>query len=157
MRITALEAAEIAQIDAQETRAEKFWYWIPFLGWAYANLLWHKRTSPIVEHIETQLARRPRPEPLSWGSNPRRVQIGLCLSRVAKEEMGWPNDHFIPADPVNVVFWAHNDGLDFESAVMLIEAELDVEMSEAEITGWFDKTLADVVDELLTKETQKTG
>jgi hypothetical protein len=154
MHLPPLQAAGIAQIDAQETRAEKFWMRIPILGWAIADSLWRERAWPIVEQVEKQLTSRPQPEPAIWGNDPRRAQIGLFLSRIAKEEMGWPNDHFVPADPVEVVFWAHEDGLDFKMVLIRIEEELDVKIRDAEVIGWSGKTLADVVDDLLAKQEQ---
>lgn len=152
MLVLPLEATEINQIEARETKSEKFWKRIPLLGWAIASSLWANRTSPIVQAVVEQLISRPKPEPSIWGNDTRRVQIGLCLSRVAKEEMGWPNDHFVPADPVRVVFWAHEDGLDFEVALLTIEEELDVKLNDAEVNDWFVKTLGDVVDELMAKQ-----
>lgn len=149
--IEPLEASGIALIDAQETDAEKFWKTIPVLGWAVASLLWGRRTQPLVKSIASQLRSRPEPPPHIWGSDPRRVRLGLFLSRVAEEAMGWPNSRFIPADPVDVVFWAHEDGLDLEFAIQRIEKELHIKLAIAEVEGWFGKTLGEVIDHLMEK------
>jgi len=123
-----LEATTIALIDLNKTSSERLWERIPVIGWAIAGHLWGKRTLPIVEEITQLLLARPKPEPQIWGNNPKRVKLGLYLSRVIQEEMSWINDHFIPDDPARVVFWAHEDGLDVEFAVLRIEEELEIQI-----------------------------
>jgi len=63
-------------------------------------------------------------------------------------EMGWPNDHFLPTDPVAVVFWNHRDNLDFATAVKDLELNLNINLGELDITTWFEQSLAEVVDTL---------
>jgi len=140
-----LDANEIANIDASTTRAERIWALIPLLGWAIAGSLWDKRTRPIVVSIETQLKDREGPESSVWGEETTRREVALIVCRVVWKELGWPNDHFIPEDPAAVVFWAHKDGLDVESAVMQLEDELGIRIGEAEVENWFHLSLDDVV------------
>jgi hypothetical protein len=66
--------------------------------------------------------------------------------------MGWPNDYFIPDDPAGGIFWAHEDGLDLESAVMDIEVYLEIHLEDAEIHTWFHQTLGEVVNFLWTRQ-----
>ena len=140
-----LDATEIANIDAATTRAERIWALIPLLGWAIAGSLWDKRTHPIVVSIESQLKERQGPESRVWGEDASRREVALIVCRVASKELGWPNDHFIPEDPAAVVFWAHKDGLDVESAVMHLEDELGIRIGDAEVENWFHLSLDEVV------------
>lgn len=140
-----LDASEIANIDASTTRAERFWALVPLLGWAIAGSLWDKRTRPIVVSIESQLNERQEPESAVWGEDTSRREVALIVCRVVWKQLGWPNDHFIPEDPAAVVFWAHKDGLDVESAVMHLEDELGVRIGDAEVENWFHLSLDEVI------------
>ena len=66
--------------------------------------------------------------------------------------MGWPNAYFIPDDPASIVFWAHEDGLDVESAVMEIEEHLGIIITDAEVNAWFSQTLGEVVEFLWIRQ-----
>lgn len=147
-----LEAQEIKEIDAAATNAEKCWERIPILGWAIADMMWGKRTRPIAEKIERQLKDRSEPVSAVWGESAAGIALPRCICRVAAQEMGWPNDYFIPEDPAKIVFWAHNDGLDVESAVMEIEEHLDIKLEDAEVEAWFNQTLGEVVDFLWVRQ-----
>ena len=150
--IQPLEAPEIARIDSSVTKAERFWGHIPILGWALSNTMWGERTWPIVEKIERQLKSRSEPESGLWGESAAKIALARYVCKVAAEEMGWPNDYFIPDDPVGVVFWAHEDGLDVESAVMEIEEHLGITLDDAEVETWFNQTLGEVVESLWVRQ-----
>ncbi len=143
--IKPLEDEQIAAVDASATKAERFWMYVPILGWAFAQFLWNERTRPIVKNIKHQLQSRAKPEPLVWGENAERVSLAQYVCAVAKKEMGWPNDYFIPNDPAGIVFWAHDDGLDVEAAVTDIEKHLGIKLNNDEVEAWFSQTLGEVV------------
>jgi len=150
--IQPLEAHEIADIDTSATKAERFWNHIPLLGWTLANVMWGERTGPIVKKIERQLKSRSELESALWGVSAAKIALARFVCKVAAEEMGWPNDYFIPDDPAGVVFWAHEDGLDVEAAVMEIEEHLDIKLEDAEVEAWFNQTLGEVVDFLWQRQ-----
>ena len=150
--ILPLEAKEISDIDASATKAEQFWNHIPLLGWTLAKIMWGERTYPIVKKIKCQLKSRCEPEGALWGANAAKIELARFVCRVAAEEMGWPNDYFIPDDPASIVFWAHEDGLDVTFAVMEIEHHLDIKLENAEVEAWFDQTLGEVVEFLWVRQ-----
>lgn len=152
MGLEPLSVPELDRIDAEITGAERFWKHLPILGWGIAGAKWDARTNPIAEKVERQLRERSAPPDAIWGDDPERVAVARCVCRVAQAEMGWPNDRFIPGDPVDVVFWAHNDGLDFDVAVLEIADHLGTEISIEESRAWFGLTLGDVVSWLLERK-----
>ena len=144
--IQPLEAQEIAHIDSSVTKAERFWRHIPILGWMIASRMWGDRTRPIVKKIECQLKSRSEPESGLWGESAAKIALARFVCHVAAEEMGWPNDHFIPEDPAGIVFWAHDDGLDVTFAVTKIEDHLGIKLEDAAVEAWFHQTLGEVVE-----------
>ena len=147
-----LEAKEIADIDSSATQAERLWKRVPVLGWVIAGMMWSKRTHPIVKKIEGQLKARPQPDTAIWGNNAAKVVLAHSVCKVVAEEMGWPNSYFIPDDPAGVVFWAHEDGLDVESAVLEIEQCLEIRLEDAEVEAWFSQTLGEVIESLWVRQ-----
>ena len=147
-----LEAKEIADIDSSATKAESLWKRVPILGWTIADMMWVERTRPIVNKIEDQLKARPKPDNAIWGDNAAKVALAHFVCKIAAEEMGWPNDHLIPDDPAGVVFWAHEDGLDVESAVLEIEQRLSIKLEDAEVEAWFCQTLGEVIESLWVRQ-----
>ena len=150
--IQPLEAKEIADIDSSATKAEQFWRCIPILGWIIASTMWGERTRHIVRKIESQLKARFEPDSALWGNSSAKIALARFVCKIAAEEMGWPNDYFIPDDPAGVVFWAHEDGLDVESAVMEIEEHLGIQLEDTEVEAWFHQTLGDVIEFLWVRQ-----
>lgn len=131
------------------TRAEKALSWIPILGWTLASALEQRRFRPIVQDIERQLLDRPDTSGL-WGPDPRRQKASAALRRLIMEELGWPNDRFIPEDPPGVVFWAHRDGLDGVTALTRLEREFGVQFPDEEWERLCRHgTLGELVDSLI--------
>ncbi len=147
-----LQCPELFKIDENKTEAEKFWSKIPFLGWGISGHLWDKRVEPIVEKVEQQLKARPKPPPSLWGTDEKKVALAQFICAKAGVHMGWPNDHFIPDDPMVVVFWVHQDALDVEFAIFAIEDEYDIKLKKEEINVWFKGNLGQMIDAIYTKE-----
>jgi hypothetical protein len=138
--------------STRPSKTEKLLMWVPVLGWELAATLERARFAPMTRSIERQLRERPNTSDL-WGADTRRQQVSSTVRTIAKEELGWPNDHFIPGDPCAIVFWGHKDGLDAVSAVMRLEKELDVDLSDAESECLMRQgTLGELVDRLLANE-----
>jgi hypothetical protein len=126
--------------------------WLPIIGWTFAARLEQARFRPMVHSIEQQLRDRPDTSPL-WGADPGRQRVASAVRKIAQEECGWPNDRFIPADPLDIVLWGHKDGLDSVSAEMRIEKDFGFRFpdsgSERPRRGG---TLGELVNRLLAKE-----
>jgi hypothetical protein len=152
-----LTCPELYQLDLNESKAEKFWSKIPLLGWWIASSMWAKRARPVEQEIEKQLLSRPETNPALWGDNPRRVKLGQYISKIVKQEMGWPNDHFIPEDVFEIVFWSHHDALDIDEAILNVEDHLNIKIQENDVQRWVGKTLGELVDDLLVKQDSQTA
>lgn len=149
-----LSAPEIWNIDTSASAAELRWKRVAFFGWMIADRLWGKRIQPIVEKIEAQLQLRATPDPSIWGDDVERRGLAEWLCAEIAGNFGWSNDCYVPSDPIYVLMWAHEDGLDLESLVLTIEEKLTIELDREQVAAWFHgKTLGDVVDELLAKTT----
>jgi len=70
-------------------------------------------TSPLDQAISTQLNERDEFPANAWG-DPERVDIALRLCRVIEEACGWPNNHFLPSDPLYLALHRNvwGEGLD---------------------------------------------
>jgi acyl carrier protein len=136
----------------QPSKTEKCLMWLPIIGWTFAAMLEQARFQPMVRSIEQQLRDRPDTSQL-WGAEPDRQRVSSTMRKIAQEECGWPNDRFIPADPLDIVLWGHKDGLDSVSAVMRIEKEFSFRFPDpgAERSRR-EGTLGELVDRLLAKE-----
>ena len=136
----------------QPSKTERCLMWLPIIGWTLAAMIEQARFHPMVRSIEQQLRDRPDTSQF-WGADPRRQRVSSAIRKIAEKECGWPNDHFIPADPLDLVFWGHKDGLDDVSAVMRIEKEFgfDLPDSESERRRW-QGTLGELVDRLIANE-----
>jgi acyl carrier protein len=149
-----LESPEIASIDHTAGLTERFMRFIPILGWGIADYMWGRRTRHIVLKIERQLEEREKPPESIWGSDPERIALAKIVCKILAEELSWPNDHFIPEDPVNILLWSHVDGLDDVEAVLQLEEKLGVKITEEQTAAWSDGTLGEMVDCLLEMKSQ---
>jgi hypothetical protein len=149
-----LEAPEIDKIDENETRAEKFWKYIPVIGWLIASAECNHRALPIVANVNAQLKER-EPLPLSaWGQDEERQKFVAWLLPTIAHEMTWESDCFVLEDPIGVVLWAHADGLDLGSFLLDVDEHLSLAKSllDEKVNDWFEQklTLGEWIDILLS-------
>lgn len=149
LRFEPLSAPEILDLDRLQPPSKSVWARIPVIGAMIVTRTWWAHAKPIVQRVEQQLLQRAKPPPEVWGDDPARVELGAFISRVAQECMLWPNDHFVPDDPVYVVFWSYSDFLAIEDVVHEIEGRVQRKLQDHEVDAWFDATLGEVVDLLL--------
>ena len=154
-RYPKLKADGFDSIEANETRAEKFWKRIPILGRTIAVSLWDARVHPIVEQVNSQLRQRAPIEEDEWGSDPARLEAAKFISLVAQRQIGWVNDRFSPLDPVSIVFWAHEDGLDDIAALQEIESEFDIKIEDSHITEIWQLNLSEFVNWVFERQASK--
>jgi hypothetical protein len=77
---------------------------------------------PVVVHVREQLLARPECLHL-WGSDPRRIELAGVLCRALARAKYWPNDHFIPDDPMELAFFEIS-GVDAHAEVVEVGMEL---------------------------------
>ncbi len=137
--------------DQLQQHAQKppLWHRLPLVG-LYKPPNFSRAIEPVAEQLKT----RQPPPPEVWGDDPARVNVAHYLCSAAQKRYQWPNDHFIPEDPFDVVFQIPFDDLEIVEMVLRFEEELKITISDEEAQQWADKTLGEVVDFLLRK-TQK--
>jgi hypothetical protein len=128
------------------TPAASLWDRIPFLSWFSPR---NTRHAEVAEAIRRQLLQRQAPDPAVWGSDPLRRQTARSLCRRIQEQYGYPNDHFLPEDPVEIVFQIPWDDLEIMEVILRIEGDHDIAIADEEWLRW--RTLGDVVDTLTIK------
>lgn len=83
--------------------AERLLWWLPVIGWTGAAEIARERLRPIRRYVEGQIARRGEGVESAWGSDERRRSLALQMCRLIREAYAWPNDRFIPDDPIEVL------------------------------------------------------
>ncbi len=141
-RVVPFDRSFLKKIEEGESRAERFWKRVPFLGWIVASHLWAKRAGPFRRRLFEQIEARPRTPGSAWGGASRVAQV-VC--EVAQTEMGWPSASFVPDDPVAVVFWSYDDGLDAQAALGEIRDRFDCDLPDEAALPFFEKTLGELV------------
>jgi hypothetical protein len=131
-----------------ETEAEKFWKRIPFLGWIVGSILWTNKTQWVPRRIKQQLLDRPKPDASVWGTAGLRIETAQFICKTAFQDMGWPNDHFVPNDPANILLWAFDDFYGTALLVSEIEEHFGIELKAADVEKWSDGTLETMVDDI---------
>jgi hypothetical protein len=119
--------------------------WIPVLGWWIGAILDQHRLAPVRTSICSQLAARAPILPERWGSH--RVLASRVCRRI-REWMEWPNDHFIPDDPMEVILSAGRDGLDAEEAILDAAKDAGVKLSKEQRNRVYDLTLGEFIHRL---------
>jgi acyl carrier protein len=135
--------------QARSEESKTFWQRLPLIGWLFAS----SDYEAVAKSIKEQLLARPKPDPHLWGDDPQHVQMAQYLCRVIQEEYEWPNDHFVPDDPCEIVFLLPWDDLEIVELVMRIEEELGFEVPDDEAEKW-SGVLDDVVSFLVAKQQQ---
>lgn len=149
--ISPLPSLSQTDADSLQTEGEKFWNHIPVIGWIIGSIQWTKRSQVILREAEQKLLARQKPNPTIWGQDVLRIETAHFVCAVAQDTLGWPNNHFIPDDPVSTVFWALEDSVPVEAVFLQIEARFDIEIEKIDVPRWLDGTLGDIVDFVVVK------
>jgi hypothetical protein len=56
------------------------------------------------EPLAAQLRQRPSFPADAWGPD-HRAAFAAAVGRIIADELGWPNSHFVPDDPLEIVFY----------------------------------------------------
>ena len=143
--MTIFDQAELA-----EGKLEKVMSYIPFLGWAVSSGLWRRRHRPIQESITQNLAGRPFINRSIWG-DAERQEIAAFVCTAIKEQIGWPNDRYLPADAVGVLMWSFQDCLESVEIVMQIEDRFGFKLPDEEFELIFRLDMSEFVDLISTR------
>ena len=137
--------------ESRESFIERVGMWLPIIGWGAASLAYDLRVRPYVRDIKRQMLRRPVFPTRAWGNDQTRVQFAQWICSEIRDEFEWPNDHFCPADPVELACWGYIDGLATIAFQMTIEDRIGCKLSDQECEELTAVTLGKAVDYLLAK------
>jgi hypothetical protein len=127
------------------SRAERILIWIPLIGWPFCGALQEERFRPIIAEIEGQLLARPETDQY-WETCAGFEDLSRRLRGLIATEFHWPNDHFLPDDPFEIVFWDHGVSMDGIWTIQCIEEEFGIEISADDLMPlWQGGTLGDFV------------
>lgn len=107
------------------------------------------RDQPVVRQIGDQLLARPSIPSASWGTT-ERAEFARFLGNVIADEIGWPNSHFVPDDPLEILMFSPvNDGGEILAIDWAVEQRLghptdwpDVETFGQLVDGYLDQSRA---------------
>ena len=118
--------------------------WIPVVGFIVNAAYWNWRFSPVKEALDIAILSRQGAE-REWSRELYDLQLAGLICEIAREEMCWRGSSFIPDDPLRVVLWSFNDGLDIDYAIQRIEEAARVEILDADLEQLWSQTLGDFV------------
>ncbi len=130
--------------------ATKWLMWLPPLGWILNHWGWQRWAGPERMKYETTLRARPEIPVDIWGNTDRQA-VAAALLNIIDDNFGWPNARFVPWDPVVVVMWAYEDGLDDTAAINDIEQAFSVIFTVDEWLAFYRKSLLDLVEGILER------
>ena len=104
-----------------------------------------------IENVKQQLLSRERPNAFRWGNDGDRIRVGQLICKIVKEEYKWPNDYFVPLDPVDIVLLVPWDDLEYVEVFMALERELGIELENQAMFDVCGKSLGDFVDLVVAK------
>ncbi|HEY8751545.1 MAG TPA: hypothetical protein VIM11_26425 [Tepidisphaeraceae bacterium] len=153
-RETSCDAAAVPLHDPPFTvdppsTFERLCWFIPLVGWTVAGTLESHRRTPKAQNIARQLAARPKAATAAaWGDDPIRIAMARNISRIIREEFHWPNAHFLPDDPLNLLMYTPGDGITPIACAFAMEKQLTLTLGPV-TSVWWKMTLGQLVDHLL--------
>jgi hypothetical protein len=130
------------------TGIELFCLRIRVVGWAIAHLMKQSRTRPAMERVRGQLLDRSAPTDL-WGEDLGRREFAYFVSRTIAREAEWPNDYFIPDDPLDTLCFASLVHRADAAVALSIGDRLNRRVTSVEWARLLQLTLGELVDLLL--------
>ena len=103
----------------------------------------------VVAHISGQLEARESPPETVWGTEPTRRSIAPRICHRIQELFEWPNDHFLPDDPIDILFLAPWDDLEIVELIMQTEEDFGIDIPDREAESW--RVLSDVMNTVADK------
>jgi len=154
MQSTSFEPLSYSEVPPRSA-VERIGMWVPVLGWVVASVLEARRLGPCERRVREALAARP-PIPSTVWDGEARARVAQDAGRGCAEAVGWPNDHFIPEDPMECVLcWRTGDLCEVE-ALMKLEQTFGMRFSKDETARIVGMTLSEFVDFILFKQSQRS-
>ena len=145
LEVQPLKTDFFDSIDLNQGKVERLMNYIPFLGWMISAGLWKRRNRPLYDEINRALEARPFLNTSIWGDE-RHQEIAQFVCSAIKDQIGWPNDRFIPADPFRVVMWSFYDGLEMVEIIMDIEDKYLIKLGDQVLEPMWKQDLAAFVN-----------
>jgi acyl carrier protein len=127
------------------TERKSVWQRLPLIGWMFSAGL--PGYTEVVEDLRQQIRERPEVDSARWGDDPLYQRVGQAVCKITREQYEWPNERFLPDDPVEIVFLMPWDDLEIVEVVMQLEEELGISIEDDEAETW-GGTLGDFVERL---------
>jgi hypothetical protein len=104
----------------------------------------------VFKEIVAQMRQRSADLSESWNRfSSAELGVEQRISKIALEELGWPNDHFLPSDPFEIIMWDGTGDLATASAIDRMERELGLRRrSDGEWQELASLTFGDVVQKI---------
>lgn len=146
--VPPLDASPLKEYS--EPKSGKWLMCLPPIGWLWDHMRWQRWAGPIRSRHEATLRGRPEIPVETWGDAAHHV-VATHILAIIDDNFGWPNTRFVPWDPVCVVMWAYEDGLDDMAAISDIEKAFNVTFTDDEWLEMYAGTLAELINVLLLK------
>lgn len=131
-----------------ETTWEKRLNWFPLIGWTIAYQSQVRRIERAIQQIHPQLERRDSFPSDAWiaaGFEPTNAER---VARIVAKQTPWPNHHFLPADPLQLIL-LEPEGFGYFNASAAIKRELGVALDTDALPP--ESTFGDLVAALFSR------
>jgi hypothetical protein len=122
---------------------------IPVIGRFIAYQFERRRMRRVARRFHAQVRLRPPVDPATWGDDPARRKFAAFLAEAIRDAGGWPNDHFLPSDPMSILCWEHDYGMEILLVYFAVEEEVGKAMAIEEFRRICSMSFAQAVDFLL--------
>jgi hypothetical protein len=124
---------------------------IPVVGRLIARQMERHRMRRVVRHFHAQVQRRPPIDPEMSGDDLARRQFAAFLADAIRDASSWPNDHFVPADPISILCCVHDpSGMEFILLHFAVEKWIGTQIPHEQFYRIIDMSFAEAVDFLRT-------
>jgi hypothetical protein len=131
------------------SRFERACWFVPILGWLIAAFLETRRRTPKARHIAAQIRDRKRPIHDAWGDHADRRATAVVVCQEIQREFDWPNDHYLPADPLRLLIWRTRQDVELLFALFEVGRRLGIRAVPAADFDYANATLGDLVDRIV--------
>jgi len=111
------------------SNAERRLKWVPVIGWIVGSVLEQRRLIHVRRAIFAQLESRQPTAGSRWGRN---EVLAAEVCSAIQRAMSWPNQRFIPEDPMSVLLSAGLDGCDADDAILDSAGKARVRLTKAD-------------------------
>ena len=129
----------------KQSKFERVCMCIPIVGWMVAGMIEKAKLHPAESAILKQIRDRKAAPRSDW-STPDAKQIADRVARICQEQIGWPNSHFVPDDPFEIMIALRTGDLCEVEAIMALEEEFEIDFEKVEDDFLLKATFRDIVD-----------